>query len=252
MSNKLSCRDGVYGSWDKAVEYLPKIGVKYIETSFARSMAEVQKVAEGAAKQGAAILTLAGGVNLDKPEEVAKVIDAAKAAQKVGVKHIFLSAHGSAERKVCMGKLREIGEGAGACGVTICLETHPPFCLNAADMLKTMAEVGHPYMRINFDTANVYYYNKNMNSAKELEKVIPFVASMHLKDTDGGFKSGKFPVLGEGVVDFPRVFKALKEANFDGPLTMELEGDLMAGLNLDQRQEKVAACVNYLRKIGAV
>jgi sugar phosphate isomerase/epimerase len=75
---------------------------------------------------------------------------------------------------------------------------------------------------------------------------------MHLKDTDGGFKSGKFPVLGEGVVDFPRIFKTLKDANFDGPLTMELEGDLMAGLNLDQRQEKVAACVNYLRKIGAV
>ncbi len=252
MSAKLSCRDGVYGSWDKAAEYLPKIGVKYIETSFARSLADIQKVAEGAAKLGAAILTLAGGVDLDKPEQVTAVIGAAKAAQAVNVKHIFLSAHGKAERKTCMAKLREIAEGAGACGVTICLETHPPFCLNAAEMLKTMAEVCHPYMRINFDTANVYYYNKNMNSSVELEKVLPFVSSLHLKDTDGGFKSGKFPVLGQGVVDFPRIFRTLKDVNFDGPLTMELEGDLMAGLNLDQRQEKVAACVQYLKGIGAV
>jgi sugar phosphate isomerase/epimerase len=85
-----------------------------------------------------------------------------------------------------------------------------------------------------------------------LERVIPFVASMHLKDTDGGFKSGKFPVLGQGVVDFPRIFKTLADAHFDGPLTMELEGDLMKGLNLDQRQEKVAACVAYLKTIGVV
>lgn len=251
MNGKLSCRDGVYGGWEKAVEYLPKIGVKYIETAF-RPMDEIQKVAEGAAKHGVSILTLAGGVDLDKPDQVAKVIDAARAAQKVGVKHIFLSAHGKAERRVCITKLREIGQAAGECGVTICLETHPPFCHNAAEMLKTMADISHPNVRINFDTANIYYYNKNLNSAVELEHVVPFVASLHLKDTDGGFKSGKFPVLGEGVVDFPRIFKCLKDANFDGPLTMELEGELMAGLNLDQRNQKVAACVNYLKKIGAV
>ncbi|MBM4082843.1 MAG: sugar phosphate isomerase/epimerase [Planctomycetes bacterium] len=249
MSGKISCREGVYGGWEKAAEYLPKTGVHYMEVQF-RPLADLQKIAAGSKPFGVSILTLAGGVSLDKPESMAALTDAIANAGKLGVTHMFVSAHG-ADRAASMAKLREFGEKARAAGTTICLETHPPFCLNAAEMLKTMAEVSHPNVRINFDTANVYYYNKNLNSSAELEIVLPFVASVHLKDTDGGFKSPKFPVLGEGVVDFPRVFRALNSVGFSGPLTLELEGPLVQGLDTEKRHEKVAACVNYLRSVGA-
>jgi len=117
-------------------------------------------------------------------------------------------------------------------------------------MLATMEAVDHPALRVNFDTANIFYYNEGLDSADELERVIDYVVSVHLKDTDGGFKSGNFPVLGEGVVDFPRIFGTLEDAGFDGPLTLELEGELMRDLDAPGRHEAVKGCMEYLRSIG--
>lgn len=248
MANKISCREGVYGGWEQAASYLPKAGIQYVEVQV-REAAELKKVADGYRAKGVTPLTIAGGVNLDDAAAIEKVKAACEAAKQVGIHHYFLSAHG-ADRAASMAKLRDLGVHAAKCGVTICLETHPPFCLNAAEMLKTMSEVNHPNVRINFDTANVFYYNQNIDSADEIEKVAKYVASVHLKDTDGGFKSGNFPVFGEGVVQFKRIFKTLHGVGFDGPLTMELEGDLMKGLDADGRHGKVVACMKYLKSIG--
>jgi len=250
VARKISCRDGVYGGWEKAIEWLPKAGIKCMEL---RVMPEEElvKVSAAAKEKGVEILTLATGVDLDKPESIEALEKAFAGAQKIGVKLIFVSTKGE-DRAAAMAKLRELGDKAAASGVTICMETHPPFCQNADGMLQTMADVNHPNVKINFDTANVFYYTEGLNSADELPRVVQHVASVHLKDTDGGFKSANFPVFGEGVVDFPRIFKTLDEAGFDGPLTMELEGPLVSGLDTPQRHEKVAACMDYLKSIGVV
>ena len=68
-----------------------------------------------------------------------------------------------------------------------------------------MKGVNHPNVRINFDTGNIYFYNQNTDVVAELRKIIDYVASVHLKETDGGYESWNFPALGKGVVDFPAV-----------------------------------------------
>ena len=146
--------------------------------------------------------------------------------------------------------LRDLAEKAAARDVVISLETHPPYCENAEKMLQTMDAVDHPNLRVNFDTANIFYYNEGLDSADELERVIDYVASVHLKDTDGGFKSGNFPVLGQGVVQFERIFATLEDADFDGPLTLELEGEQVRDLDVDGRHQAVKDCMQYLRSIG--
>jgi len=186
-----------------------------------------------------------------KQESINAVKAACDAAEAIGVNYFFLSAHGS-ERAASMCVLSELGGYAAERNITLCLETHPPFCLNATEMLNTMSEVNHKNVRVNFDTANIMYYNEGCDSVEELRKVIDYVASVHLKDTDGKFHSANFPVFGEGVVDFPNVFKTLLSAGFNGPLTMELEGPLVDGLPVEDRHKKVVACMNYLKSIGAV
>ena len=52
--------------------------------------------------------------------------------------------------------------------------------------------------------------------ADELQKVIGVTASLHLKDTDGGYHSENFPVLGEGIVKFERIRDLLVEAGYAG------------------------------------
>ncbi|MEW6360324.1 MAG: sugar phosphate isomerase/epimerase family protein [Planctomycetota bacterium] len=248
MPNKISCREGVYGSWETAAQYLPKAGIRYIELQV-REVDALKAAADGCRKKGVTPLTIAGGVDCDDQASIAKVKAACEMAKKIDVRYYFLSAKGQ-DRAKSMKTLRALGQHARGCGVTLCLETHPPFCLNGSEMLKTMSEVKQDNVRINFDTANVFYYNENTDSADELDKAVKYVASVHLKDTDGGFKSGNFPVFGEGVVQFKRIFKTLHDNGFDGPLTMELEGDLMKGLDNDGRHAKVVGCMNYLKSIG--
>jgi len=250
VERKLSCREQVYAGWQNAIEFLPKIGIKYMEVQ-ARPDADIPAIARSAREKGVTVLTLATSVELDNDESVAAFKKALDAAQQIGVHHFFVSAKG-ADRPSCMGVLKQLAEEAKQREVTICLETHPPFCQNADDMLRTMADVNHPNVRVNFDTANIFYYNEGVNSADELPRVVEYVASVHLKDTDGGFKSNNFPVFGEGVVDFRRIFDTLDKAGFDGPLTIELEGPVMRGLDPEGRHAKVSQCVDYLRGIGVL
>ncbi|HUW31827.1 MAG TPA: TIM barrel protein, partial [Planctomycetota bacterium] len=163
MQDKISCREGVYKGWKNAIEYLPKAGIVYIELD-ERPAAELRQVADACRAGGVTPLTIAGGVDACNPEAVARVKTACEASEQIGVRHYFLSAHGqgataAVARAAAMKSLAEIGEHAAKHGVTLCLETHPPFCTNAAEMLRTMAEVNHPNVRINFDTANVLFYN---------------------------------------------------------------------------------------------
>jgi sugar phosphate isomerase/epimerase len=132
------------------------------------------------------------------------------------------------------------------------METHPPLGENGDKAKKTLDAVDHPGLRFNFDTANVYYYNEGTDTITELKKVAQYVASVHLKDTDGGFKSPNFPPLGQGIVDFKGVFDVLRDVNFEGPYTLEIEGANVSGLDAQGRLEFLRTCVAFLHDMGAV
>ena len=246
MPDKISCREGVYGGWKTAIEQLPKAGIHYIELGdYPRE--ELIPIAAACRAKGVTPLTIAGGVDTDNPASVERIKSECSAARDAGIQFYFVSANGK-DRPAAMKTLATLGVHAATNGVTLCLETHPPFCLNAAEMLKTIAEANSRAVKINFDTANIMYYNEGINSADELDKIVSNVASVHLKDTDGGFHSLNFPVLGKGVVDFPRVFKTLHKAGFTGPLTLELEGPLVDKLDTAGRHQAVVDCMKYLAK----
>ena len=102
--------------------------------------------------------------------------------------------------------------------------------------------------------ANIYFYNpEGIDTVEELKKVLPYVTSVHLKESAKGEpRSFDFPVLGTGIVDFPEVFRLLGEHGFAGPYTLELEGPLVNGLPVPERIQKVEACLEYLKEIGAL
>ena len=89
--------------------------------------------------------------------------------------------------------------------------------------------------------------NENIDAVVELKKVLKYVKSVHLKDTDGTPKSFAFPPLGDGVVDFPEVFRILNEVGFHGPFTFELEST-----KKEKMAEALEKSVNYLRRTGCI
>ena len=246
---RYSVREPVYRGWKNAARLLPETSIRGFEVS-AEPADELSTAVSTLRSAGIEPLTVACGAKLNDAASLSTWVAVLDSLPALDISILFTSASGEEDRGRAMSVLRDLAEEAAARDVVISLETHPPYCENADGMLATMEAVDHPNLRVNFDTANIFFYNEGLDSADELERVIDYVASVHLKDTDGGFKSGRFPVFGQGVVQFERIFESLAAADFAGPLTIELEGELMRDLDVDGRHLAVIECMDYLRSIG--
>lgn len=176
--------------------------------------------------------------------------ETAQAVKRLGAGIAFVSVQaGDTPMQDVYRRLRRMGDIAQQLDLKVALETHPDLITNGDVALQTMQSVAHPAIGVNFDTANIYYYNEGRDAVTELRKVLPYVFSVHLKDTNGKPRTWYFPTLGQGVVDFPEIFRLLLERGFAGPFTMELEG--IEGENLSEAQqiERIAQSYAYVQDI---
>jgi L-ribulose-5-phosphate 3-epimerase len=253
MPNIIACRVASYGNYqDRAWDHLPKIGVRSIEMP-APAPDELAAVKKKLADHGLTATSLQGKTDVTQPTAAEVLKPQFEACAALGAKVLFLSVKaGQTDRAVVWQRMRAIGDLARSSGVTVGVETHPDLVTNGDVGLESMKAIDHPNIRINFDTANIYFYNRNRTAVGELAKVIDYVVSVHLKDTPGGFEEWTFPALGTGVVDFPAVFAMLGTRGFTGPYTMELEGTKGVDRSEAEQLAYIADSVAYLRKIGAL
>jgi len=199
--------------------------------------------------EGVRVISANGGGNLEEREVVESIKKRMQLAHRLGARIFTISCGKSSE--TVFKHLQELGDFALSHGLVIALETHPPLITNADVALETMRKVNHRNVRINYDTANVHYYNEGVDTLDQLRRILDYVVHMHLKDSRKGYKEWFFPALGEGTIDIPGLFKLCNDAGFFGPFSMELEGIEGEGdLPLEKRQERVARSVEYLKKIG--
>lgn len=253
MNNLIACRIASYGKFqDLAWSHLPTIGIRHVEMP-APDPGEIDDTRKRLADHGLQASSLQGKCQIAKPDVADDMRTQLYACSELGAKILFLSVKkGDTPEADAWDRMREIGELARVEGVTVVMETHPDLVTNGDVGRATMEAINHPNVRINYDTANVYYYNEGIDSVTEMNKLIEFVGAVHLKETDGGFKSWHFPALGKGMVDFPKVFQTLAARGFRGPYTLEIEG--IAGIEWDEAAQlaSIADSVAYLRTIGVM
>lgn len=251
MRNLLACNLGSYRGYSQAAyRHLPEIGVFHVEIKLP-AVEQVDEVAERLARHGLAVSSVQVPIDLHDPEAAATFGRNAVLVRRLGAPVVFTSVKaGDLDRQVAYERLRQIGDVAGQYDLIVCLETHPDLVTNGDEGRQTMEGVGHERVRINFDTANIYYYNQGTTAVEELEKVLPYVGAVHLKETNGGYKAFHFPALGDGVVDFKGVFDRLASRGFYGPYTMELEGIQGEQLSEADVLARVERSVHHLRQLG--
>jgi L-ribulose-5-phosphate 3-epimerase len=121
--------------------------------------------------------------------------------------------------------LRNIGplaDAAHAAGIVLALEIHGDLMASGERSLPLLDRIGHPAVKVNYDTANVEYYS-GVRAEDDLPAIADRVAHVHLKDMRGAKGEWDFPALGEGHVDFGRVVEILGAAGFEGPYSVEVE-----------------------------
>jgi inosose dehydratase len=247
----IACRTGSYGPYGSlAYEHLASLGVHHVEIPVPKAD-ELEAAKTGLARFGLKASSLHGECEVSRADVARQVEDQMPAFAALGTKIMFVSVKaGDTPRETAYARLREAGDVAARHGVTIALETHPDLITNGDVALETMRAVDHSHVRVNFDTANVYFYNQDINGDAELRKLARHVAAVHLKDTDGGYRSWHFPALGRGIVDFRAVFAILDDGGFNGPYTLEIEG--IEGEEQTERRicDRIAESVGYLRGLG--
>jgi len=251
MKNLLACRLSSYGRYqDAAWSHLPSLGVYHIEIPLPEP-GQIDELRDKLRASGLAVSSVQGNCDVaaeDVAEQMARQFDLCR---ELGADRCFVSVKaGPLDLELVYARLRAVGDEADKRDITVLLETHPDLVTNGHVGRRTMQAVDHPRIRVNFDTANVYYYNEDVDGIEELRQVADYVEGVHLKDTNGKFRTWYFPTLGDGIVDFPAVFSILNARGFHGPFTMELEG--IEGVELDEEQTKqhVADSVAYLRRTG--
>ena len=253
MENIVACNLGSYRQFGvNAYAHLAEIGLTNVEIGVP-SADSVDALQSKLKSHGLTATSLLGRCDVQSDTVVEDFQTTLNIANEMDVKVIFVSVHaGETDKNEVYDRLRAIGENAEPLGVKVCLETHPDMAHNGDIALETMKGVNHPNIRINFDTGNVYYYNHDVDAVTEVKKIVDYVGAVHLKDTNGGYRTWNFPTLGEGVVDYKAVFQTLNETGFYGPFTMELEG--IEGENLDEAgvKARVADSLQHLKDIGVI
>jgi len=261
VSHKISIRPGCYGPHAMvAYEHIQEIGVEYLELDIPGNpqlLKDMLADEDLKFKIGSFIFEIV----TDDPTVVSRFEKACEITSQFDFGYFFSSTKtkGKFEKNREQGYeiLRKLGDIAQKYGKFISMETHPPYCMNADEMLQTMEKVKHPAVKINFDTANIYYYNKMKpgGGIDEMKKVGNYIGSFHLKESNGKPKTWFFPELGhpEGIVDFKHVFDYMDSLGFDGYYTLEMEGTKKLPLNklsMEQAKEGVKKSIEHLKSIG--
>jgi sugar phosphate isomerase/epimerase len=101
------------------------------------------------------------------------------------------------------------------------LVTKPHGGVNAAarELLVCLEEIKHPNLGIWYDAGNIIHYT-GQDPIAELEPIISHVTAFTAKDC--AEKGGEVMLqFGKGKVDFPAIFRRLKQAKFNGPIMVE-------------------------------
>lgn len=140
---------------------------------------------------------------------------------------------------------RELCDYCGVNGQSFTLETGQE---PAKVLLRFMADVDRPNLKINFDPANMILYGTG-DPLEALEMLGKHVVSVHCKDgdwppVDKPEALGKERPLGEGSVDVPAFISKLKELGYRGVLSVEREN-----VGEPQRSADIQKAIALLRRL---
>ena len=162
---------------------------------------------------------------LPKGEKLTEQINSVKKwvdhAAVMGAPHIRVFAGVAAKglteaeaRTLCIGALEECSEYAGAKGVFLGLENHGGIVAKPDGLLEIVKAVQSRWLGINLDTGNFH----TADPYADIARCAPYAVNVQLKAAmrPEGVKARK-------PADFKRLFKILRDANYQGYVVLEYE-----------------------------
>ncbi len=247
-------------SLDDALKGISRAGFGYLELACVRGWTEhfvlqgftekdVKKLQEKCALFNLTISSVSGHSDLSQPEGFDNLKKAIDLAVLVGAKVVNT---GTVEKESDLPEfyklIPDLGNYALNKGVKVGLEIHGDVLKNGRAAKEIMEKINHPAIGINYDTGNCIFYGNSLPE-DDMIHCLPWIIHIHLKDKIGGYKVWNFPTLGEGEVDFKKIFSLLKEKQIDVPISVEIEYSGSFDHPISYVDECVKKSYDYLQKV---
>ena len=191
------------------------------------------------------------GINCKKygEQRLAYVKAAAKFAKSLGIDDVLIHAGFiannpfSAEYKYMKKVLGDFASYCKSIDINVLLETGAESPVTLLRMIEDL-DLGNVY--VNLDTANVIMYGFG-NPVDAVYTLKHHIRSLHIKDglpPTEPKKLGKETPVGEGFVDFRRVFAELERIGYNGPLIIERE------IKGEQQTKDIKSAIQYLNALS--
>ena len=118
----------------------------------------------------------------------------------------------SANEDLYIPVLKKIADIAKSSNILLCLET----VMNGSELINLFKKLNHSHVKCVFDTGNRVAFKHDIYSDIRLLK--QHIAHVHIKDKN---VDNKNVLLGEGLVNFHEVFRALSDIDYQGNYTFE-------------------------------
>lgn len=216
---------------------------------------ELEQVKQHVQDSGLDAISMSGHSDLSSDEGVAAFRKAIHIARHLNIPYLTTSTGGhddsstgsvEDQRREFLARFLPLADEAAESGINICIETHGGLSSTGAKTAELVQAIDKPNVGINYDTANVIFYG-GVRPEEDIRAAARFVNHLHLKDKAGGDKEWNFPAIGTGTIDFVPVFKALEDAGFTGPVSVELEFQGEPWPPLDDVNEAMATSYAFIR-----
>jgi sugar phosphate isomerase/epimerase len=133
-----------------------------------------------------------------------------------------------------IGFLKRLTKRAGSSGITVCLEN---LSENADHLTEVFAAV--PPLNLTLDLGHAELLSKENTSFGFLEQYLDRIKHVHLHDNFGGTSPDDdlHLAVGEGKIDFHKIFQKLRAVHYSGTMTLEL------------RPDQIKSCLGYVKHL---
>ena len=165
-------------------------------------------------------------------------------ASKLGCKYVNTGAW-TLEKQSFYDTVDELGDICKQRSIVLGLEVgEPGLTATGKGLMELLKPVKSENIGINYDTGNIRWL-VGIEPETDLPTTLERLVHMHVKDQAGGKGKENFPALGDGEVDFTKVFDIVKKSAFKGPFTVEIENRSESPA---QRDDDVKRCYDYITR----
>lgn len=193
------------------------------------------------------MMTEEGVANLSKSIDLAVEFDCTYIATATGDAHNDTDV--IEDEAVLTRNLAPIIEKCKRLNKVLVIETHGNNYATGKS-LKKLTQTLSDCLKINYDTGNVILYGNTL-PYQDLEASVDEVAFVHLKDKRGAYNEWNFPAIGDGELDFRKITGTLAKADFQGPISVEIEFTPAGPANLEEVNQSVKKSFTYLSNLLA-